>query len=76
VSIRRRWNYENDVSAVVCYISTGKNVILLTVVHTVSASMFAPSSHLAAVCTAVNTLCGNVTCKHNVAESATTTETS
>jgi hypothetical protein len=26
VSIRRRWNYENNVSAVVCYVSTGKNI--------------------------------------------------
>jgi hypothetical protein len=26
VSIRRRWNYENNVSAVVCYVSTGKNM--------------------------------------------------
>ena len=67
MSIRRRWNYENDVSAVVCYISTGKNVILLTIVHTVSAFLLGPSSHLAAVCTTGSTLCSNVTCKHNVA---------
>lgn len=24
VAIRRRWNYENDVSAIVCYLSTGE----------------------------------------------------
>jgi hypothetical protein len=27
VSIRRRWNYENNVSAVVCYVSTGENTL-------------------------------------------------
>lgn len=29
VSIRRRWNYENNVSAIVCYVSAGKNPFIM-----------------------------------------------
>lgn len=28
MSLRRRWNYENTVSVVVCYVSTGESVVI------------------------------------------------
>lgn len=43
IAIRRRWNYENNVSAIVCYMSTGKffladcssskNVIFFSIIY-------------------------------------------
>lgn len=35
IAIRRRWNYENNVSAIVCYMSTGKFLLIdcLSLIH-------------------------------------------
>jgi len=33
IAIRRRWNYENNVSAIVCYMSTGKFFLILFIMY-------------------------------------------
>jgi hypothetical protein len=58
VSIRRRWNYENNVSAVVCYVSTGKSTFTT---GQLVASLPAAAGHFAAIHTPMSILSANIT---------------